>query len=42
MTNKSVTMREIKPAYSYEHVHEPNEETYRDIIGKESLFSHTS
>ena len=27
-TDKPVAKREIKPAYPYEHVHEPNEETY--------------
>ena len=28
ITDKPVTRREIKPAYPYEHIHEPNEETY--------------
>ncbi len=28
LTNKSIERREIKPAYPYEHVYEPNEETY--------------
>ena len=28
LANKSIERREIKPAYPYEHVYEPNEETY--------------
>jgi predicted transcriptional regulator len=28
ITSKPVSKREIKPAYPYEHVHEPNEQTY--------------
>ena len=28
VTDKPVTRREIKPAYPYEHIYEPNEETY--------------
>jgi hypothetical protein len=28
ITDKPVAKREIKPAYPYEHICEPNEETY--------------
>ena len=28
ITDKPIAKREIKPAYPYEHIHEPNEETY--------------